>query len=145
MEGSTNQQNPGLTAKVGNVNSERRAKAARRSSRFNAQSLRSGVSPVAVCIHNRKALRAQQAGKPGCHRALGGLVPTASGANSVASALGFRSGATPFGHDHTNTTFRQPSSKPDISIWQRRGHFYLALTSRNVPLVILSPAFFLLR
>ena len=33
-----------------------------------------------------------------------------------------------FGHDHTNTTFQQPSSKPDISIWQRRGHFYLALT-----------------
>jgi hypothetical protein len=55
-------------------------------------------------------------------------VPTASGANSVASALGFRSGATPFGHVHANTTFQQPSSKPDISIWQRRGHFYLALT-----------------
>ena len=55
-------------------------------------------------------------------------MPTASGANSVASALGFRSGATPFGHDHTNTTFPQPSSKEDISIRQRRGHFYLALT-----------------
>jgi hypothetical protein len=105
---------------------------ARPSSPLHAQSLRSGVPPVAVCIHNRKALRTQQAGKPGCHRALGGLVPTASGANSVASALGFRSGATPFGHDHTNTTFRQPSSKPDISIWQTRGHFYLALTSVGV-------------
>jgi hypothetical protein len=57
-------------------------------------------------------------------------VPTASGANSVASALGFRSGATPFGHDHTNTTFQHPSSKQDISIWQRRGHFYLALTGQ---------------
>ena len=56
-------------------------------------------------------------------------MPTASGANSVASALGFRSGATPFGHDHINTTFRQPSSKPDISMWQRSGHFYLALTA----------------
>lgn len=37
-------------------------------------------------------------GKPGCHRALGGHAPTASGANSVAWALGIRSGATPFGH-----------------------------------------------
>ena len=60
-------------------------------------------------------------------------MPTASGANSVASALGFRSGATPFGHDHPNTTFQQPSSKPDISIWQRRGHFYLALTALRKP------------
>ena len=57
-------------------------------------------------------------------------MPTASGANSVASALGFRSGATPFGHDHTNTTPRQSSSKADISIWQKSGHFYLALTIR---------------
>ncbi|HEY3826662.1 MAG TPA: hypothetical protein VGL82_19010, partial [Bryobacteraceae bacterium] len=50
----------------------------------------------------------------------------------VASALGFRSGATPFGHDHTNTTFQQASSKPDISIWQRRGHFYMALTPAEI-------------
>jgi hypothetical protein len=60
-------------------------------------------------------------------------VPTASGANSVASALGFRSGATPFGHDHTNTTSPQPSSKEDISIWQKSGHFYLALTGGGFP------------
>src|ERR1017187_9238718 len=123
---------------MGSVNSEGRAKAARPSSRSYAQSLSSGVSPVAACIHNRKALRAQQTGKPGCHRALGGLVPTASGANSVASALGIRSGATPFGHDHTNTTLQQPLSKPDISIWQRRGHFYLALTDVQILRVGLS-------
>jgi hypothetical protein len=43
----------------------------------------------------RKALRAQRAGKPGCHRALGGLAPTASGANSVASALGAFTGRDP--------------------------------------------------
>src|ERR1019366_204151 len=107
-----------LTGHTGSVNSEGRAKAARPSSRLYAQSLRSGVSPVAVCIHNRKALRTQQAGKPGCHRALGGLVPTASGANSVASALGFRSGATPFGHDHTNHDLPATLVKT--------GHFYLA-------------------
>src|SRR5665213_3354872 len=132
MDAITNRQHPRLTAEVGRVKSEGRAKAARPSSRFYAQSLRSEVSPVAVCIHNRKALRAQQAGKPGCHRALEGLVPIASGANSVASALGFRSCATPFGHNHSNTTFQQPSSTPDISIWQRRGHFYLALTPRRM-------------
>src|SRR5690242_15103499 len=78
----------------------------------------------------RKALRAQRAGQPGCHRALGGLAPTASGASSVASALGIRSGATPSGHHQLNPTPPQPASKPDISTWQRSGHFYLALTAR---------------
>ena len=61
---------------------------------------------------------------------LGGLAPTASGANSVASALGIRSGATPFGHVHPNIASRLRSGKPDISIWQKRGHFYLALTGK---------------
>ena len=46
-------------------------------------------------VPNRKALRAQRAGKPGCHRALGGLAPTASGANSVASALSNSTGRDP--------------------------------------------------
>src|ERR1019366_7470032 len=49
MEGSTNQQNPRLTADGGSVNSEGRAKAARPPSRLYAQSLRSGVSPLGVC------------------------------------------------------------------------------------------------
>jgi hypothetical protein len=44
---------------------------------------------------------------------LGGLAPTASGANSVASALGIRSGATPFGHVHTNIASWLRSAKSD--------------------------------
>jgi hypothetical protein len=43
---------------------------------------------LAERVPDRKAFRAQRAGKPGCHRALGELAPIASGANSVASALG---------------------------------------------------------
>ena len=50
---------------------------------------------MASLVPYRKALRAQRAGKPGCHRALGGLAPTASGANSVASALGSRTRRDP--------------------------------------------------
>ncbi len=99
---------------------------------YPAQSLRSGISPAAFIRPYRKALRAQRAGQPGCHRALGGLAPTASGANSVASALGIRSGATPSGYRQPNITSQQTSSKEDISKWQRSGHFYLALT--GVPL-----------
>jgi hypothetical protein len=45
--------------------------------------------------------------------------------------LGFRSGATPFGHVHPNTAPQRPRLKEDISIWQERGHFYLALTYRS--------------
>ena len=56
---------------------------------FNAQSLRSGVSPEAVGRPLQES-PPRATGKPGCHRALGGLAPTASGANSVASALGIR-------------------------------------------------------
>src|SRR4051795_10660243 len=56
---------------------------------LNAQSLRSGVSPDAEHVLYRKALQANRTGKPGQIRvATGGLAPTASGANSVASALG---------------------------------------------------------
>ena len=58
-----------------------RAPASRRSSRLNAQSLRSGVSPDAERVPDRKALRV-------ISNHSGGLAPTASGANSLASALG---------------------------------------------------------
>ena len=61
---------------------------ARRSSRGIAQSLRSGVSPKAERVLYKKALRAVS-------NHSGGLAPTASGANSVASALGTSPGATP--------------------------------------------------
>src|SRR6185312_4561227 len=111
------------------VKKDRRAKTARRTLAFtkpkaSAQKFHRKHSSVPY----RKALRAQRAGKPGCHGALGGLAPTAFGANSVASALGFRSGATPFGHVHLNPFPQRSSLKQDISIWQRSGHFYLALT-----------------
>jgi len=63
-------------------------------------------------------------------RQLGGLQPISNGASPVASALGFRTGATPRGPIHSN---RQPQcrlSKPDISTLPGIGHFYFALTVR---------------
>jgi hypothetical protein len=50
------------------------------------------------------------------------------GATSVASALGIRPGATPFGPIHPNMTFSNLLFKVDTSTRQRLGHFYLALT-----------------
>ncbi len=112
------------------LHKERRAKTARRTLAFTMPkaSAREFHRKHSV-VHYRKALRAQRAGKPGCHRALGGLAPTASGANSVASALGVRSGATPFGHRHPTINSQHPFSKEDISTWQKSGHFYLAPTA----------------
>jgi hypothetical protein len=55
-------------------------------------------------------------------------VPIRDGASPVASALGIRLGATPCGLTHLNMPFSARPSKPDISTWQRIGHFYLALT-----------------
>ena len=46
----------------------------------------------------------------------------------VASALGIRSGATPRGPRQPNTSSSADPQKGDISIWQRTGHCYLALT-----------------
>jgi hypothetical protein len=60
-------------------------------------------------------------------------VPIRNGASPVASALGIRSGATPCGLTHPNIPFSAGRSKPDISIWQRLGHFYLALTALEQP------------
>src|SRR5688572_18889618 len=50
------------------------------------------------------------------------------GASPVASALGIRSGATPRGRLQPTMPSLIEPSKADISTWQRRGHFYLALT-----------------
>ena len=52
------------------------------------------------------------------------------GANSVASALGIRSGATPCGLIQPNIQLRNTRSKPDILTLLGLGHFYFALTAR---------------
>src|SRR5258708_33944770 len=55
------------------------------------------------------------------------------GANSVASALNLpRHRDVPKNHPHSKPHPSNPTSKPDISTWQRLGHFYLALTTRLV-------------
>ena len=56
-------------------------------------------------------------------------MPIRNGASPVASALGIRLGATPRGLTHPNMPFSDHTLKPDISTWQRIGHFYLALTT----------------
>ena len=52
------------------------------------------------------------------------------GANSVASALNLpRDRDVPKNHPYSNPHLSNRLAKPDISTWQRIGHFYLALTS----------------
>ena len=63
---------------------------------------------------------------PGCEPR---VIADHSGASSVASTLGIRSGATPCGHHDHNIHSRFQPSGQDISTWQRIGHFYLALTA----------------
>ena len=51
------------------------------------------------------------------------------GANSIASALNLpRDRDVPKNHSHSKPHLSNRPSKPDISTWQRLGHFYLALT-----------------
>src|SRR5579863_152385 len=95
---------------------ERRAKAARRFSRFVAQGLRSSeTSPkkVGVCFGWWKAEPSGAgfaADRGGCAAdAFFGASPV------VASALGARSGATPRGQIHTTTPLRNQPLIPDIS------------------------------
>ena len=92
-----------------------RAPASRQSSRLNAQSLRSGVSPDAERVPNRKALRV-------ISNHSGGLAPTASGANSVASALGSLPRRDP---EEDVRTYHEGLYRP-----LKTGTFYLA-GSRN--------------
>jgi hypothetical protein len=82
---------------------------------FYAQSLRSGISPEAERVPDRKALRA-------ISNHSGGLAPTASGANSVASALGSLARRDPGRAVRTYHEGRFPTLKT--------GTFYLA-ESRN--------------
>jgi hypothetical protein len=54
------------------------------------------------------------------------------GANSVASALNLpQDSDVPKNHSHSKPPLLNPTSKPDISTWQRIGHFYLALTASD--------------
>jgi hypothetical protein len=58
-----------------------------------------------------------------------GLAAVYFGANSVASALNLpRERDLPKNHLHSKPNLSSYTSKPDISTWQRIGHFYLALT-----------------
>ena len=58
------------------------------------------------------------------------------GANSVASALGIRSGATPCGLIQPNIQLRNTRSKPDILTLLGLGHFYFALTGGLPPMKV---------
>ena len=49
----------------------------------------------------------------------------------VASALGFRSGATPHGRVQSNISFLGKPLKTELSIWHEIGTFYLALTGKT--------------
>lgn len=136
LAGGTNQQDTRLNNTAATPNLERRTKGVRRTLAL--------ILPKASAqkFHQRQAvsITAKPSARYNPVRLgrlfdLGGLAPTASGANSVVSALGLRSGATPFGHVHTNIASWLRSAEPDISIWQKRGNFYLALTDRLIVLV----------
>src|SRR4029450_7311180 len=59
-----------------------------------------------------------------------GLATAYFGANSVASALNLpQERDLPKNHHHSKPHLPNQTPKPDISTWQRIGHFYLALTS----------------
>jgi hypothetical protein len=45
--------------------------------------------------------------------------------------VGIRLGVTPRGPSHSKLSLSTLRRKPDISTWQRLGHFYLALTVRR--------------
>src|SRR4029079_2899797 len=63
-----------------------------------------------------------------------GLGAVCSGASPVAAVFGSApASATPPEHrSYFNPAPLNSSSKPDISTWQRTGHFYLALTAMAV-------------
>src|SRR6202051_2282095 len=71
--------------------------------------------------------RSQRAGKPGCHRALGGLAPTAFGANSVASALGSSARRDPGAADRTYHEWPEPPLKTGTFYFARNRNFLLCL------------------
>jgi len=102
---------------------ERRAHAARRSSRLLAQGLGSKASPPG-CGHF-------QTKNPRTKRSRVLVVPIRNGASPVASALSIRSGATPRGPIHTNTPLSNPPSEPDISTLPRHALVILTPPTAN--------------
>ena len=133
------------------LNKERRAKAARRSSRWIAQwppLLRDFTKERPLknsdCMFTENAASTKVGkhpcmptgdGRPdekpsGGHCAPEGLPPMRFfGASPVvASALGIRLGATPRGRLDSNTHLRQPIQKGTFLLCWRGGHFYFALT-----------------
>ena len=65
-----------------------------------------------------------------------GLAAAYFGANPVASALNLpQERDSPENHPYSNPALFPLPSKPDISTWQRLGHFYLALTEQKYCLV----------
>jgi len=58
-------------------------------------------------------------------------VPIACGADSVASALHLRSGATPRGRDQTIITLRASRQKAELLILHKTGTSHFALTRRE--------------
>lgn len=105
-----------------NFPAERRAKSARRSFAFSGP--RPPLGDSTTLIANKQ--KPPESLHPG-----GFALPISPGASPVASALGLRSGATPRGHLHHNPISTAIPLKPDISTWQRTGHFYLALTQHE--------------
>ena len=90
-------------------------------SRFSyAQDLGSRVSPAAERVLYQKALRPVSRS--------GGLAPTASGANSIASALGTPPGATPAELCQHSTRILENPPKPELSTLAALGTFYFGVT-----------------
>ena len=116
----------GRAGLIGKRQKERRAKNARRTSRFIAQwppLLRDFTKEIARLIKTKPPAAGFTSSRGCVADAFFGASPV------VASALGIHSGATPCGPLQPNTPFSTGPPKGDISIWQKRGHFYLALTS----------------
>jgi len=104
---------------------ERRAKPARRSLAF--------IKPKASApkLHHPDVAKSNSK-TPDQRRSRVLELPISNGASPVASALGIRSGATPRGPHQPNITSPGWPSKQDISTLPGIGHFYFALTGRNL-------------
>ena len=106
---------------------ERRAKPARRSFAFTKPKASAPkLHHPDVAKSTSKSKSKAKTPKQRCLRVLG--LPISNGASPVASALGFRLGATPRGRIHTTMPPPADLSKQDISTLLGIGHFYFALT-----------------
>ena len=111
------------------IHSEGRAKAARPSVAF--------LSPRPLLLRDFTkesrgcSLKPKPSGSNSAARGLSVADAFFGASPVVASALGIRLGATPRGRFHSSPSLSTLLRKPDISTWQRLGHFYLALTASN--------------